>query len=76
MKFRSGNTHQNKNWREFQRQVQICSNMEKKSKGAIAQKKYRDKARMLNKMNAAFMEFAKEKAPWLVEQFLNKNTVV
>ena len=42
-------------------------NMEKKSKGAIAQKRYRNKIKGINETNVDFMAFASEHAPWLIE---------
>ena len=40
-----------------------------RSRGAAAQKKYRDKIKEVNEINAKFMAYASEKAPELVESF-------
>ena len=44
----------------------------KKSKGAAAQKKYRDKLKEVNETNAKFMAFACEQGLWLVEKFFDE----
>ena len=49
--------------------------MEKKSKGAAAQKRYRDKLKELNDTNARFMAFATEQIPWFVERFFAHDNV-
>ena len=49
--------------------------MEKESKGAIAQKRYRNKLKDINETNAQFMAFASEHAPWLIEKFFTENKV-
>ena len=40
-----------------------------KSRGAVAQKKYRDKIKEVNETNAKFMTYASEEAPELMERF-------
>ena len=40
-----------------------------KSRGAVAQKRYREKIKEVNETNAKFMAYASEKAPDLVERF-------
>ena len=50
-------------------------NMEKKSKGTAAQKRYRDKLKEINNINAKFMAFASEEPPELVKRFFEGNKV-
>ena len=46
-----------------------------RSRGALAQKKYRDKLNEVNETNAKFMAFASEEAPELVERFFAQHKV-
>ena len=46
-----------------------------RSRGALNQKKYRDRVREENEENTKFRKFANEPAPWLVEMFLAETKV-
>ena len=75
MKFRSGNSYQNKIVGEGDFQNYICYGAREKKRGARNQKRYRAKVREVNEVNAKFMAFAAKQAPWLVERFFAENKV-
>ena len=53
------------------------SNMNRpKSKCPVYQQKYRKKIEQTNKVNAEFMQYASEHAPWIFQRFFEEKAVI
>ena len=66
-------------WKHLSKQIsgnfKASSDMEGKKGQVVYQRKYRKKISAINKINAAFMEYAQEKAPELVASFFKTQEV-
>ena len=74
MKFRSGNTHENNVASSVV--SDMAAEHKATSRGAVYQRRYREKQKKTSKINAKFLTCATELAPELVQKFFEEKMVI